>query len=142
MDKTLLNKWTFSSDEEYWNNDDFPTREEAIEAGKEAYAYIYENAEGFGEGFDDFYVGQMVDIKFECQDAEWLDLAEQVMEEFEDALSDEIGEASEYWSDRITKEDEDDLNKRLAKAIMEWMEERHTQNTAYGLENVELITDK
>lgn len=133
MKKTLLDHWTFSTDEEWWGNEDYPTREEAIEAGKDAYGDP--NSDDFG----DFYIGQIEEVRFEYQDAEWLDLAEKVIENFVDMLSDEVGEGSEQWYDNISKENEDELNRRLAKAVMDWIEDCGMQNNVDSVTNVERI---
>ncbi len=134
MKRTLLNKWTFSADEGWWGNEDYVTREEAIEAGKEAYG------DPKSDKFEDFYIGQIAKVDFEYQDAKWLGLAEKVIENFVDMLSDEIGEGSERWYDNITKEDEDKLNNRLSQAVMSWIEEYGMQNKVDSVTNVEMIS--
>lgn len=134
MTRTSLNKWTFSSDEEWWGNEDYSTREGAIEAGKEAYG------DPKSDDFEDFYIGQLVDVKFDQKDADWLDLSEKVIESFVNMLSDEVGEGSDYWIGNISDEDEDELNNRLSQAVMGWIEDYGMQNTVQSVTNVEMIS--
>ena len=83
MKITPTNQWSYSQNEEYWDNDFFPSKEEAIEAGKEWY---------LGESFE---VGQMYDVEFTQDDCEWLDIAEHTVDKLIDSLYDEVGEVSE-----------------------------------------------
>lgn len=123
------NKWSYSQNEEYWDNEFLPTKEDAIETGKDEY---------LGESFE---VGQMYDIRFTQDDCEWLDIAEHTVDKLIDSLYDEVGEASEYWANKISREDEEDLNKRIGRAIMEWIEERVGQPNVFLVDNVEVVME-
>lgn len=129
MKITPTNQWSYSQNEEYWDNDMLPTKEDAIEAGKE---------EWLGESFE---VGQMYDIKFTQDDCEWLDIGNNVINKLVDVLYDRVGEASEYWENRISHGDEEDLNIRLAKTIMEWIEDRVGQPNVFLVDNVEVVME-
>lgn len=129
MKTTPTNQWSYSQNEEYWGNDFFPSKEEAIEVGKEWY---------LGESFE---VGQMYDVEFTQDDCEWLDIAEHTVDKLIDSLYDEVGEASEHWANKISREDEEDLNARLAKTIMEWIEDRVSQPNVFLVDDVETVME-
>lgn len=129
MKTTPTNQWSCSQNEEYWDNNFFPSKEEAIEAGKEWY---------LGESFE---VGQMYDIEFTQDDCEWLDIAEYAVDKLISSLYDEVGEVSEYWANRISHGDEEDLNTRLAKTIMEWIEDRIGQPNVFLVDDVETVME-
>lgn len=127
MKITPTNQWSYSQNEEYWDNDFFPSKKEAIEAGKEQY---------LGESFE---VGQMYDVEFTQDNCEWLDIAEYTVDKLIDSLYDEVGEASEYWANKISHEDEEDLNKQLAKVIMDWIKNKVGQPNVFLVDNTETI---
>lgn len=58
-----------------------------------------------------------------------------------DALEDEVGEVAEYWANQITREDEEDLNRRIGKAIMEWIEDRVGQPNVFLVDDVETVME-
>lgn len=129
MKITPTNKWSYSQDEEIWDNDYEYSKEDAIEAGKEWY---------LGESFK---VGRMYDVKFTEEQCEWFNLAEKAIDVMNDALEDEVGEVAEYWTNQITREDEEDLDKRIGKAIMEWIEERIGQPNVFLVNDLETVTE-
>lgn len=131
MKATPTGKWIYSQDEEYWDgSDEFPSKEEAIEAGKEYY---------LGESF---MVGQTYSVKFTEEQCEWLDLAENAIDGLMNSLYDEVGDVAEWWDDQIKSVDEQDLNKRFAKAIMEWIEERVGQPNVFQVNDVEVLMEE
>lgn len=129
MKITPTNQWSYSQNKEYWDNDMLPTKEDAIEAGKEEWP---------GESFE---VGQMYDIKFTQDDCEWLDIGNDVINKLIDVLYDRVGEVSEYWENRISHGDEEDLNTRLAKTIMEWIEDKVGQPNVFLVDDVETVME-
>lgn len=129
MKITPTNLWSYSQNEEYWDNDFFPSKEEAIETGKEWC---------LGESFE---VGQMYDIEFTQDDCEWLDIAEHTVDKLIDSLYDEVGEVSEHWANRISREDKEDLNKQLAKVIMDWIKNRVGQPNVFLVNNIETVME-
>lgn len=131
MKVTPTGKWIYSQDEEYWDDsDEFSSKEEAIEAGKEYY---------LGESF---MVGQTYSVKFTEEQCEWLDLAENAIDGLLDSLYDEVGEVAEWWNDQIKSVDKQDLNKRFAKAIMEWIEERVGQPNVFQVNDAEVVMEE
>lgn len=130
MKVTPTGKWTYSQNEEYWDgSDEFSSKEEAIEAGKEYY---------FGESF---MIGQMYSVEFTEEDFKLFDLAEDAIDCLFYSLEEEVGEASEKWYDNITNEDAQDLNKRFAKAIMEWIENRVGQPNVFLIDDIESVME-
>lgn len=129
MKTAPTNQWTYSQNEEYWDNEFFPNEESVIEAGKEAY---------YGESFE---IGQVYSVEFTEEQCTWFDLADKVIDNMIDALEDEVGEVAEYWTDQITYEDEKDLNERIGKTIMEWINERIGQPNVFSINNVKTITE-
>lgn len=129
MKVTPTNQWSYSQNEEYWDNDMLPTKEDAIEAGKEEWP---------GESFE---IGQMYDIKFTQDDCEWLDIGNDVINKLADILYDRVGEASEYWENRISHGDEEDLNKRIAKAIVDWLEDKKLQPNVFLVDDMEAVME-
>lgn len=131
MKVTPTGKWIYSQDEEYWDgSDEFLSKEEAIEAGKEYY---------LGESF---MIGQTYSVKFTEEQCEWLDLAENAIDGLLDSLYDEVGEVAEWWDDQIKSVDKQDLNKRFAKAIMEWIEERVGQPNVFQVNDAEVVMEE
>lgn len=131
MKVTPTGKWIYSQDEEYWDgSDEFSSKEEAIKAGKEYY---------LGESF---MVGQIYNVKFTEEQCEWLDIAENVIDGLMDSLYDEVGDVAEWWDDQIKSIDKQDLNKRFAKAIMEWIEDRVGQPNVFQVNDVEVVMEE
>lgn len=132
MKVTPTGKWIYSQNEEYWDGpNEFSSKEEAIEAGREYY---------LGESF---MVGQIYSTEFTEEQCKWLDLAEDAIDSLFYLLEEEVGEASEKWYGNITNEDEQDLNKRFAKAIMEWIEERVGQpNVVFQVNDIEVVMEE
>lgn len=59
-----------------------------------------------------------------------------------DSLYDEVGDAAEWWDDQIKSVDKQDLNKRFAKAIMKWIEERVGQPNVFQVNDVEVVMEE
>lgn len=129
MKTTSTNLWSYTYDEEYWDNDWFLTKEEAIKAGRE---------ECPGGSFE---IGQQYSLEFIEEQCEWFDLAENAIDAMNDALEDVVGEVAEYWTNQITNEDQDDLNKRLAKTIMGWIKDRVGQPNVFLVDNMETVME-
>lgn len=129
MKITPTNLWSYTQDEEYWDNDWFQTKEEAIEAGREEWP---------GESFN---IGQQYNLEFTEDQCIWFDLSENAIEAMDDALQDEVGEVAKYWINQITREDEEDLNKRIGKAIIEWIKDRIGQPNIFLVDNMETVME-
>lgn len=130
MKITPTNLWSYTQDEEYWDNDWFPTKEEAIETGREEWP---------GESFE---IGQQYSVEFTEDQCACFGLADNAIDAMNDALEDEVGEVAEYWTNQITREDEEDLNKRIGKAIMEWIQNRVGQTNVFLVDNMEAVIEE
>lgn len=128
MKKIKTEKWTITQNEEWWNNEEFNSKESAIKAGKD-YKYGYPN--------EDFYVGQIYDITFE--ENELYDPSEYIINALSDSLYDMCEECAENWYENITKEQEKELDEMVNEAIFRWIEKNKLQPNCYTIENVELI---
>lgn len=126
---TPTNQWSYTQNEEYWDNDWFSSKEEAIKAGREEWP---------GESFE---IGQQYILKFTEEQCAWFDLAENAIDAMNDALEDEVGEVAEYWTVQITCEDKGDLNKRIGKAIMGWIQDRVGQPNIFLVDNIEAVEE-
>lgn len=129
MKITPINLWSYTQDEEYWDNDWFPSKEEAIKAGREEWP---------GESFE---IGQQCNLEFTEEQCVWFNFAENVIETMDEALEDEIGEIAECWVNQISLQDKDDLNKCIGKAIMEWIENRVGQPNVFLVDDIEVIME-
>lgn len=129
MKITPTNKWSYSQNEEIWDNDYEYSKEDAIKTGKEWYC---------GESFE---VGRIYDVEFTEEQCEWFNLAEKAIDVMNDALEDTVGEVAEYWINQITHEDEEDLDKRIGKVIMEWIEERVGQPNVFLIDDIETVIE-
>lgn len=129
MKITQTNQWSYTQNEECWDNDWFTSKEEAIKAGREKYP---------GKSFE---IGQQYNLEFTKDQCAWFDLAENAIDAMNDALEDEVGKVAEYWRNQITCEDEEDLNKRIGKAIMEWIQDRVGQPNVFLVDNIETIME-
>lgn len=132
MKITKTNKWMYNdADYEIWDiSDEFDSKQEAIEAGKQEYC---------GE---EFYVGRLYSVKFEKSDIEFMDMATQIIENLSEGLYDVVGEVSDSWSSSVTNDMQKDLNARLAKTIMNWIESVGCQPEQYQINDIELIEGK
>ena len=129
MKITPTNQWSYSQNEEYWDNDMLLTKEDAIEAGKEWY---------LGESFQ---IGQQYELEFTRNDCESMDIGNDVYNKLADILYEQVGEMAEHWENRISHGDEEDLNKRIAKAIMDWLEDKKLQPNVFLVDDVETVME-
>lgn len=130
MKITPTNQWSYTQNEEYWDNDWFPTKDEAIATGCEEWP---------GENFE---IGQQYIVEFTEEQCEWFDIAENAIDAMNDALEDEVGEVAEYWTNQITNEDQEDLNKRIGKAIMQWIQDKVGQPNVFLVDNIEDVMEE
>jgi urocanate hydratase len=120
------NKWTYELySEEYWTSgEDFDTKEEAIEAGKEA--ALDE------EEISSFYVGQIKD--FIPKINTWR-ITDDLMED----AAEQCGKASDSFLDGITEEQRQRLSELLDEALSKWLDETNNHPDFYGIDNVKVI---
>ena len=62
-----------------------------------------------------------------------------LIEQMEEAAFEEVGEASEGWLDMVSKEDQDDLRKRVAEAVQGWLDAVPTRAIHFwGVDKVQI----
>jgi len=122
MERIKTNKWCISRDEELFF-DEYNTKEEAIAEGIDGY------------GYNMFYVGQIVELKF--NEADMPD-SENIIEQLNDYVYNECN-VEDDWYENISREQEKELDKILAETILKWIDKNNLHPTCYGVDNVELI---
>lgn len=113
--------WCVSTDGENFFDNDYSSREEAIEAVKEDY----------GAG----YVGRCVWLKFDEGDISYS--YDEVGYYLGERLFDEVGEVAEIW--KMTCEEEIELSKILAKAVIKYINEHNLQPNCYKVVDIEEV---
>ena len=109
--------WCISTNGEDFFDNDYSSREEAIEAVN------------YGAG----YVGRCVRVKFDERDITY----DETGYYLEQALYDEIGEAADDWE--MTYEQEKELSKILAKDVIKYINEHNLQPNFYKVINIEEV---
>lgn len=123
MKITPTNQWVYSEDGEWWDSDQYPTKQQAIEAGFQEYPY-------------GCYVGSCSDMEFTYND---MDFSEYVIEQLGECIDNEVGDCSQYWYEKIVRNDEEMLEDYLSKAIMKWIEDCQLQPNQYVVNNIEWV---
>lgn len=117
------NQWTYSYDSDFWYEDLYPSKEEAIKAGLKKYP----------EGY---YVGSCYNLNFIYDD---MDFSEHIIECLIECLEEETDEYAPIWAERISWDDEQLLGDRLAKCVMQWLEDCQLQPNQYVVNDIEWI---
>ncbi|WP_455796113.1 hypothetical protein [Clostridium butyricum] len=105
--------------------------EEYFDDKEDAQKYGYEIAEK--EGLSRFRIGL-------CEDAENFGIdVDRVIENIQEAMYEEIGEAAEDYLDDVTKEDALELEKRLNEVFYKWQEEHNYKPSFYKIISEEVI---
>ena len=124
MKITPTNQWVYSEDGEWWSLEQYPTKQQAIEAGFQDCPY-------------GCYVGSCYDLDFTYDD---MDFSEYVIERLGECINNEVcDDESQVWYDEITWDDEKLLEDYLAKAIMKWIEDCQLQPSQYVVDDIEWI---
>lgn len=119
MKRIETDLWCISTNGEDFFDNEYSSREEAIEAVKEDY----------GEG----YVGRCVVLEFDEGDISYDETGYYLRER----LSDEVGEYAENWE--MTDEQEIELSNILAKAVIRYVNEKHLQPSCYKVVDIEEV---
>lgn len=126
---TPTNSWVWTPNRDFWESEEYSTKDEAVEAGKKE----------FLPGFD-FYVGQLCDVEFELNDVYISEYkVESIIEGLDNTLSDAVGEGSEYWTNNITQEQIDELRDKIQAVVFNWIVNSVGQPTTYSVDNIEKI---
>lgn len=123
MKITPINLWTYSCNSDFWYEDFYSTKQEAIEAGLEEYP-------------SGCYVGSCHNMDFTYDD---MDFSEYVIENLGNCIDEEAEDCSQYWYNKITWDDEKLLEDYLAKAIMKWIEDCQLQPSQYVINDIEWV---
>lgn len=113
------NEWSISSDGEIFN-DDYESKEEAIEAVKVDYGV-------------DMYIGRNVKLEFDEQDI----LIPDIEHELSEKLFYEVGEASEYW--KIPKDIMKKFVESYEKFVIDFINKNGLQPTCYKVVDIEEV---
>ena len=113
--------WCVSSNGELFSVADFPSREEAIKACKED---EYSN-----------YIGRSVKLEFTEIDVQGQE--EDIILCLEERLYEEVGEVSENWE--ISTADEIELGMRIAKTVIDFINEKGLQPTCFSVVDIEEV---
>lgn len=119
MKRIQTDIWCISRNGEVFYDDDYTSKEEAIEAVRE------ELEEG--------YIGRCVRLEFEEIDINYDETGYYLAE----TLYDEVGDASENWE--MTDEQEKELSEILAKAVIDYINEHNLQPTCYKVVDIEEV---
>ncbi|WCF11571.1 hypothetical protein NDS46_29945 (plasmid) [Paenibacillus thiaminolyticus] len=116
-------EWTFTLDEEHWNNDSFPSKEEAILAGKEYYSTDFVSR---------FYVGQIIEpeVKFNV---------ENIIDDVDENYHDQCGEYASNWYKGITPADKELLQEMIGDTFSEWLIKTKNKPSFYTIANSEEV---
>ena len=113
--------WCVSSNGETFGDADFSSREEALEECKKD---------------DDYnYVGRAVKLEF--TETNINAHVESIIEDMYDSLSDECGDVAENW--QISTEEEIELGKRIAKVVIDFINEKGLQPTCFSVVDIEEV---
>ncbi|HBF2562748.1 hypothetical protein [Clostridioides difficile] len=127
--------WLYSWDDECFSDDEYESREEAIEAAKEELLKFRE----FGEGIYDKEFGELVYVgKREDVSLPGIDV-EDTLERVQELIDDEFEDYSEDWITRIKDEDRKILDDRLNKVFENWINEFGYKPTWFKVVDVEKI---
>lgn len=114
-----VEKWSYNFTEDgLWDNEVFATGEEAYEAGKAA---------ALEEGYDIFYIGQLVPITISRNAVIDVD---DILDAVSQQLDDEYGgdfDPGEQWYEAITSDDKLTLEEILNVAFHEWLQKTNNQ---------------
>lgn len=120
-------KWCVSGTDETFNGADYETREEAIACAPEELA---DEVEPGGT----FYTGRAAAIdpvRFS---------ADLVLDSLREAAYDDCGEASESFLEDVTREQEQDLERRLHAATWAWLREHGLEPRCFTVVEIERHT--
>jgi hypothetical protein len=130
-------KWTFADvGEEIWNNEDFDTREEAIEAGfeymKDEYYAEYGTNDILSGTVIEFEVGQCsIHVPHVCVDY--------IVNQLQEDAYEECGEVAEDFLCNVTKGEVKILEERLNDVVRAWLEDMREEPNFYSITNIETI---
>lgn len=129
---TPVNSWVYTTDRDNWDGEEYFTKDKAVEAGEKEVLPVF-----------DFYVGQLCDVEFGLDDVYISEYkVESIIEGLDNTLSNVVGEGSEYWTNKITQEQIDELRDKIQATVFNWIVNNVGQPTTYSVDNIEKIEVK
>ena len=120
-------RWTFNESEDgYWSNEDFETREEAIEAAKE---YAEENLIEFP-----MYIGKCEIVPLPT----YVD-TDDIFEQLNEHYSEDCFEYDDYLFEDVSKEDQKWLEGKLQDLMLEFYKKTGIKSEQFTMANVKEI---
>lgn len=115
------------SESDIWGTcfEEFATREEAIEFGKQ-------EAPGWGVNY--FYIGTKEPLEHKIS----VDV-DGVLEQIAENIYDKVGEVAEDYLRDVKQEHVEELQEKMDAVLHEWMEKHRYYPNFYGVNNVERI---
>ena len=89
--------------------------------------------ESIKDNYDGGYIGRLVNIEFVENDMSHIEITDVLNE----ALFDEIGEASESWE--FTAEQDKEISQIAAKAVIDYINKNNLQPRCYEVIDIEFI---
>ncbi len=118
--KTIpTSKWTYSNNNEYFFNEEYDTKEDAI-------ADCLLN---YGKG----YIGQITRLEFTERDISYDETGHLLRE----VLYDKVGDVADSWG--MTDEQEIELSEILAKEVIKYINEHNLQPSCYKVIDIEKV---
>ncbi len=114
-----LENWSIQSDL-------FPTKEDAIEAGKVFFREEYPDEKCFD-------VGEVYTPVYQIY-------GDEVIERLAELAYEEACDFAEGWLDGVTKAEELELQARLNVVLQKWLEETHNEPTFHLVRNIETVS--
>lgn len=126
---SMNGRWTFNESEDgLWSNDDFETKDEAIE---EAKAYLSENDQ------EEMYIGQCETVLLPT----YIDV-DDIFEQLDEHYSEDCFEYDDYLFEDVSKEDREWLEGKLRDLILEFYQKAKIKSTQYTMTKVDKISLK
>lgn len=119
------------NDGEYWNHDSFDTFEEALEDAKVNIDEEYDDVDIRGD-IKGVYIGQVRDfiprVRSDC-----------VIDQMTEDAYELVGEASDHYLSKVSKEHEEELTKTLTMAFNLWVEKYGYTPDFYHIDGIEFV---
>ena len=121
-------KWLYSEDDSFYDCEEFSSKEDAIECARED-----EDIE------ESFFVGKKVEPKIAPLRIDMDKILEKVAEDTTYGL--DVSMDIDYMSflQNVTKEDVNELKKRMDDVLVKWIHEKGYSPNWYEIENIEII---
>ena len=118
-----MERWTWSIDDDLWDNEDFDTKIEAITYGR-----------GMAEEYDApyFFVAKLIPAKLKVG-------AQSVLDDLVDQAFEQVGEEARYWLHNLTPTQVEELETDLTTTFMKWAQRHNHTPNLYTVLQIEEI---